>query len=126
MTPLVVEHAAAQGGVRCFLISLENGGVDPEAAGVGLFGEALERELPGHFGDKVGFHRKVVDLALDVERLLGGGGVLFGSQIPQTAHAIQDVLLAGAGALWVDHRVECRGRFGQTGQHRRFSGRNGF
>ena len=46
----------------------------------------------------------------------------FGSQIPQGTHAIEDVQLTRPRALGIDHRIECRRRFRQSGEHRRLGG----
>jgi predicted esterase YcpF (UPF0227 family) len=63
MTP---RRSALVGGL---LVGAADRGDHAQAAAVGVLGKSLGGYLARHFGDVVGAHAKVIDIALDVQHL---------------------------------------------------------
>ena len=120
LAALVVHDAAAQRGVGGFLFAGIDGGVDVQAARVGLVAVLGKDQLARHFGHVLGMHPGVEGACADLQRLGLGFSGLGRRDEAVFLHALDDVELARAGALGVADRVVGRGRLGQAGQHGRF------
>ena len=116
----VVHHAAPHREVGGVLVGLGDRGEDVQAARVGVFLELLVHQLARHLGNVFGMHAEFGAVGLDLELFVLGLLVLRLGDVAELAHALQDVLLARAGALRIDHRVVGRRRLRQAGQHGRF------
>jgi hypothetical protein len=70
MPAVVVHHPAANAEVSRFLILLEDRRVHAQAARIDVIGKTLGGNLAGHFGDKLGVHRRLADVAPDHQGLI--------------------------------------------------------
>ena len=74
-----------------FLIGFLNGRVDTKTACVGVVTKSLQGQLARHFSHKIGLQGKIIDVALDVERLLCGTCMLLRGQIAKRFHAVKNI-----------------------------------
>src|SRR3569832_2416573 len=65
---------------------------------------------------------ELVAVGLDLQFFAFRFGILLIGEIAKIMHALQDVLLARFGALWIDDRIVGRGGLRQASQHGRFGG----
>ena len=76
MATVVVEDAAAEGGVGGRLVGPGDRREDAQAARIDVLGEAVGSHLARHLGDVLGMYRVIVGFTLDDQCLLQGGFVL--------------------------------------------------
>ena len=117
LPPFIVHQTLAQGFVGHLLLGRVDGGVDIQAARVGLRPILGHHQLPHRLGQVIGMDWVFLAAAADVQLFFVGFlGFLFGDEAV-FFHAVDDVLLPGMGALGVADRVVGRRRFGQARQH---------
>ena len=124
LPPLVVQHPLTQRPVGRLLLVGAQAGRHVQAAGIGLVAVLRHHGLAHHLCCVFGVY-PLLRAAQPQFQLLGLGGLrLGGGDEAVFEHPVDDVQLSHPCALGIAHRVVGRGRFGQTGQHRRLGDRH--
>ena len=114
---IVVQDAGAHRLVGGVLLFGGDGGIDVQAARVGIGTVLVINQLAHHFTHVFGVHVVTVGGALQHEFGVFGFVSLLLRDEAGLDHAVQDVELAHAGPARVHDRVVERGGLGQAGQH---------
>ena len=124
LAAFVVHDAFAQCLVGSLLFTGIEGGVDVQAAGIGVAAVLGKDQLTGHFSHVLCMYTGRIGGSTQLERLFAGLPGLICRDEAVFLHALDDVELADAGALGVADRVVGRWSLGQAGQHGGFGHRD--
>jgi hypothetical protein len=118
VTPVVLDHAAADGCVRGVLIRALDGRPHGEAFRVGLLAVRVEDDLPRHLGDELGVQRLHFTHALldDQWRILCFPELVVADE-PQVMHPSQHIQLARLRPARIVDRVVRGRRLRQARKH---------
>ncbi len=123
VTAVVIHDPAPQGRISRLLIAGSNSGVNLDSLGIGVVAVGVVDHLPGHFRNELGMCRGVPCFSANHKLFLHRLLELLNGERPGLEHPAQHILLALCGPLRIDHRVVCRWRLGQTGEHGCLGGR---